>query len=696
MSRNTLPTVGTPPGGWVPPAPSPGRPLAYRQAYDAIPRAIASLSLLLGIRLIARSREWFNLIYLAFWGIPFLLLTVFRLRLCAVIRGSFGVPIPRAPLATTTNFFLWIWSFWFRLRQLIRRAPISLAIAIVLLVLSLVAFAYGTIESYVVWDAETGRSSHEGLPAIVAAWFPGPGAALIGLALIIAPLSVLTFLADGLELNIRIYGIRVGPRHVPAITALVAWILIAPAIFYLHTVRVVPHPESGVPVQQRASLESFFRDWVEYCAPDSGPLRPLIVAVSGGASRAAIWGERVLLEVERSTAPGTPSVFAVSTVSGGSLGAAAYMSLLAGLSSDLRCSKTTRAARAKQMEFLASPLLAQDALGPLLAGSLLVDTPRALFSPVAALVRGGSSKLPRGGDRAEALERAFEALWRRLPGPPGDPPRVDFGEPFLSLFYDLSEIRHGMPVWIANGTDVATGGRVITVPFNPRGAWPFLGAADVLSAIAADVPISTAVNNTARFPYLEPAGELLRLSTGVAAEAAVATASGAAEELIDGGYFENEGLQTAIDLADWLSAKSGSDLARGREVRPIIVQATGDGSVVTRDQIVRCDSRPDDPAIVSVTRRPSQLLAPLLGLYNVRGGHSAVLLRDAPQAYCPGDGNQEKRFFHFFLTARGDREVPLNWILADDTARYILSAMDEKASGNPEEQESLKKTFEHQ
>ena len=174
------------------------------------------------------------------------------------------------------------------------------------------------------------------------------------------------------------------------------------------------------------------------------------------------------------------------------------------------------------------------------------------------------------------------------------------------------------------------------------------------------------------------------------------TTSGAAEELIDGGYFENEGLQTAIDLADWLAAKSGSDLARGREVRPIIVQATGDGSVVTRDQIVRCDSRPDDPEIISVTRRPPQLLAPLLGLYNVRGGHSAVLLRDARQAYCPGDGNQEKRFFHLYLTARGDREVPLNWILSDDWAAYILSAMDAKGSGNPEEQESLKKTFQHQ
>src|SRR5262249_33254365 len=113
-------------------------------------------------------------------------------------------------------------------------------------------------------------------------------------------------------------------------------------------------------------------------------------------------------------------------------------------------------------------------------------------------------------------------------------------------------------------------------------------------------------------------------------------ADGKAAEIIDGGYFENEGLQTALELADWLRVY-GPPLLGNRFVYPIIVQATGDGEAkVTVDDIVRCNNRDktDNPARNELTQRPLQLLAPLLGLYNVRGGHSAVLLREARDGYC--------------------------------------------------------------
>jgi len=82
-------------------------------------------------------------------------------------------------------------------------------------------------------------------------------------------------------------------------------------------------------------------------------------------------------------------------------------------------------------------------------------------------------------------------------------------------------------LWIANGTDAGTGGRLVTVPFLPivpapkgadrgcDGTRAFrmavrLGDRCVLSCCGGDVPISTAIDNTSRFPYLEPSGELLR------------------------------------------------------------------------------------------------------------------------------------------------------------------------------------------
>jgi len=60
-----------------------------------------------------------------------------------------------------------------------------------------------------------------------------------------------------------------------------------------------------------------------------------------------------------------------------------------------------------------------------------------------------------------------------------------------------------------------------------------------------DVQISTAIHNTARFPCLEPFGEMLP-----------AGGNNQAGSLIDGGYFEHEGLQTAPDLAEWLAGQT--------------------------------------------------------------------------------------------------------------------------------------------
>src|SRR5262249_43145744 len=142
-------------------------------------------------------------------------------------------------------------------------------------------------------------------------------------------------------------------------------------------------------------------------------------------------------------------------------------------------------------------------------------------SPVAAATRVVVGGQPRGGDRAEAIERAFEALWDQADKGGGD--RLPFGAPYLLLFYnDLApqgqppggSYRAGMPLWIANGTDAGAGGRLVTVPFLPKkpapGAtarapydWPFGGAVDVHSVLNADVRISTAIDNTSRFSYLE-------------------------------------------------------------------------------------------------------------------------------------------------------------------------------------------------
>jgi hypothetical protein len=141
-----------------------------------------------------------------------------------------------------------------------------------------------------------------------------------------------------------------------------------------------------------------------------------------------------------------------------------------------------------------------------------------------------------------------------------------------------------------------------------------------------------------------------------------------AGSLVDGGYFENEGLQTALDLADRLAAQS---TILGRPVQPIIVQATEDGEAdVSPADVMTCANTSDGAFILDDKHSAWQILAPLFGLYHVRGGRSAVLLRQAHDQFCSG----RPRFVHFYLPADNGHPIPLNWVLSDPTARFIRTA----------------------
>jgi hypothetical protein len=191
-----------------------------------------------------------------------------------------------------------------------------------------------------------------------------------------------------------------------------------------------------------------------------------------------------------------------------------------------------------------------------------------------------------------------------------------------------------------------------------------------------DVRIATAINNTARFPYLEPFGEMLP----------VGPKPHQVGSLVDGGYFENEGLQTALDLAYWLMAQSPD----GRKVLPIIVQATGDGEAdVGSADIMTCGNASDGAFIPDDQHRALQILAPLMGLDHVRGGHSAVLLRQAHDQFC----GEPPRFVHFYLPADDGTPIPLNWLLSDKAARFIWSAFTDDQVSNAKELDRLGKAL---
>jgi hypothetical protein len=638
----------------------------HRKAFNAVPRLAFLFGVLLSLLLVWRSPSWTQALAVASWSVPAYLLIRWRLALTPACNRSQHVNM--AVLRSRRQVRRWLKVIFPRLWALLALAPFGPWVSIPLFAVGLAAFLWGSVEGYVPWAED-----YPGIASYATRVFPGPSVALIGCALVIGPLTALIFIMDGLRLETIILGRVVGLSRPPVITGLLAAILLAPYFFSLHPVRVLPPDKRTLAVDQRISLADMFQAWAAACAPDpSLPARPIVVAISGGASRAGVWGAQVLAAVDAAAGQRNAAVFAVSSVSGGSLGAAAYMAVMKATGAQCRRAESDYSHVRAMLDKVNNEKLGGDALGPLLAGGLLSDTPRALFAPVAALVRLAFGVQPHGGDRAEALERAFESLWsadlqRAGLADAGIPP---FSDGFLSLFYQDGKPRPGMPIWIVNGTDLTTGDRMLTTPLSSGSdaPWPFRATNDVLGVLQADVPISTAINNGARFPFLEPPGELIAQSDKDS------QMRHGQPELLDGGYFDNEGLQTALELAEWLKLQTW----HGQPVQPVIVQATANADIDAelKAAVVRCPNQPlDVPTNLPPTEKLLEVAAPVVGLYNVGGAHAAVLLREVRDRYC-GHGSPNA-FFHFYLFNSPDRDIPLNWLLSPEivaTIRAQLSA----------------------
>lgn len=272
---------------------------------------------------------------------------------------------------------------------------------------------------------------------------------------------------------------------------------------------------------QSQPFESYFDEWfsslaaLEPAASDSVPV--VIVAADGGGIRAAYWTAAVLSELEdrsqRDAVPFSRHVFAISGVSGGSLGGAAFSAIAAS-----RATSTHADPRTWVQE--SSDLLGRDFLSPTLANALFPDLLQR-FIPV-----------PLFDDRAIALEKSWERAWDD--SHPNDLKR------FTAAFHDLwAKKPFQVPLLFLNGTVVESGERAIMDPFwaSPNAAAIFPSALRSGQALGSQLPLSTAVLTSARFTYISPAG-LVAMINGAPGR----------QRIVDGGYFDNSGGVTAQEI----------------------------------------------------------------------------------------------------------------------------------------------------
>lgn len=523
-------------------------------------------------------------------------------------------------------------------------------------------------------------------PDWLAAITPGPVAALFSLASLLPVLVLLLAL------------LRRMLRPLPGAEALgVVLLVVCFSGGWLppHTFAVRGLAASEDRVVARPDLAEALERWMDSCARDAtitDPRPVVIVAAQGGASRGALWLLSVLRQMDiRTEGEFSRRLFAISAVSGGGLGAATYLQLAAGhrARGGGACSGPDWLADDKPDARALQALGERDFLAPVLGSYFLADTLRRLPGFQWALDRL-HWHLP---NRATALETSFEAYWRGLPDPrlarrgllEARPPH-DAALPHLAL----------------NGTDVQTGRRIVTATFRfsdrgaerPDGAARRLGtpviedADDMLAILRHDVPLSVAVTNTARFPYISPDGVFSVAETAYDRRGA-AREIAERRQVVDGGYYESYGATTAHEIARAVSQLSG------RRLRPFVLVVSNDADMDEAEieaNVVSC--RSPQPAVLSVARarerarreggRVPEALAPILGYLATRSAHARHALLALHGDFCPArsvvaeDGSVQElpanRMAHITLRAPQppDESAPLNWVLNRAARSFML------------------------
>ncbi|WP_375784941.1 hypothetical protein ACE10Z_35925 [Bradyrhizobium sp. Pha-3] len=412
---------------------------------------------------------------------------------------------------------------------------------------------------------------------------------------------------------------------------------------------------TGQPEQARMSAVEAFRAWLLQKsrvaeAEKLGEYPVFIVAAQGGGIYAANNAARFLARMQDLCPAFRRHLFAISGVSGGSVGSAIFAAALHADNAPADTIAPDAKTCPKIADFLAgvgraedidasgsveqrvASVLETDFLSPLVAGFLFTDFTQ-LFSPVA---------IP-SFDRARFLEYTLENAADRMlktqkgSGGPSNLLKADFQSHWTPA--------NNMPALLLNTTDAGSGKRIVFSPFDidplhskdrdlcilatlDRGG---IGVDQTVTSHSLHIPLSTAAFTSARFPWVTPAATVALRNDCVTANPQA--------RLVDGGYVENSGIETALDLIERLnSIKGTSDAPKfriyllslvsgqfgdhgsfmfGELMEPVraLLSTRSSRTYVALNHATNIDRRPDNDITTSVQRFPTFGRTDVTGLF---------------------------------------------------------------------------------
>jgi hypothetical protein len=394
-------------------------------------------------------------------------------------------------------------------------------------------------------------------------------------------------------------------------------------------------------------VRSAFEQWYDsrqdrsFYEEKGEPYPVFIVTAAGGGQYAAYHAAMVLAKLQDRCPNFAQHVFAISAVSGGSVGAALFSGLAKTFASNGHRQPCTDAPSGPEsFEHRAHRFLKHDLLSPILASALFPDFLQR-FLPVA---------VPQF-DRARAFDRAMESAWEEAaPGRDNQ---------FKALFRELWDPSGASPALVLNTTEIQTGFRTPFAPFQFT-----LELMDMLATLygqvlelpgpgTEDVKLSTAVGLSARFPWILPAGTLKRPDGRY--------------RLVDGGYFENSGVETASDLLLNIKHYENKSTSGSRHIRIHFIVIKG---MINR------------PTLKHTAL--NEVLTPLRGMLSTRSsrGDLAAFRASTERWPCvlPDPSTQECDDDAYMEWPLATDLLPLGWHLSQSSMRLL-----QRSAGLPEQ-----------
>ncbi len=276
------------------------------------------------------------------------------------------------------------------------------------------------------------------------------------------------------------------------------------------------HPARSVAIKpnlpdNRKLIHEYFDDWVEARQLDTTANFPVIfVGAEGGALRTGCFTSMMLARLQDSLPNFKDYVFCYSSVSGGTLGVNFFNAL------------TQAPALPADYKTVTRTFYCNDFLS--------ATTGKLIF---AEILNAFSPRLIPLFDRASALERTWEHGFASATG------LKDSNNLFAQNFstHAGNPLQKDNAVVLINVTEVESGSRTIwsNVQIDPVN---FKKVIDLQKKSMVQLPYSTAISLSARFPLVSPAG-------------AIEWKTGKRLHYADGGYYENKG---ALGIAEALEA----------------------------------------------------------------------------------------------------------------------------------------------